>query len=267
MKRHLLCAALALTLTLGTAAPAYAAEGADAKPGTAVVVNGVEQSAHTASWLDGATYVSCSGVTAALYPDAAAEREEDRLVVRAGDFTLSARVGSRYMEINGRPLYIPGGVRADESGDVLVPARTLAAALGVEIGWDDAVVYTSGEESAPMAAREYDAQVLDLLSRVITHESGNQSLEGKIAVGNVILHRVASPIFPGTVADVLYQKGQFPGATDCAANEESILAAKLCLEGADTAPGAYWFNGAGKACWASRNKAHIVTIGGHAFYG
>lgn len=41
-------------------------------------------------------------------------------------------------------------------------------------------------------------------------ESGNQSLDGKIAVANVVLNRVKSPIFPNTIEGVLAQKNQFP---------------------------------------------------------
>ena len=52
-----------------------------------------------------------------------------------------------------------------------------------------------------------------------------------------------------------------------APRDSSILAAKLCLEGAMVLPNAYWFNGVGRSCWASRNKECIAVIGGHAFYG
>jgi len=38
------------------------------------------------------------------------------------------------------------------------------------------------------------------------------SLEGKLAVANVVLNRVKSPSFPNTVYDVIFQKGQFPPA-------------------------------------------------------
>ena len=47
------------------------------------------------------------------------------------------------------------------------------------------------------------------LSRVIYAESGNQPLDGKIAVGNVIMNRVKSLIFPTQWRGVLAQKNQF----------------------------------------------------------
>lgn len=68
-------------------------------------------------------------------------------------------------------------------------------------------------------------------------ESGNQSLDGKIAVANVVLNRVKSPIFPNTIEGVLAQKNQFPtyGSGSLAKrtpNEGSIIAAKLAMDGA-----------------------------------
>ena len=149
----------------------------------------------------------------------------------------------------------------------MVPARVLATALGAWIDWTGKVELCSGGEPLTAEAVPYDDTTLDLLARVITHESGNQPLTGKMAVGNVILNRVNSPSFGSTVYEVIYSPNQFPGATNATPNEESILAARLVLEGANVVPEALYFNGAGKSCWASRNKRLIRTIGGHSFYG
>lgn len=53
------------------------------------------------------------------------------------------------------------------------------------------------------------ASDLELLATIIYCEAGNQSYEGKLAVGSVIMNRVASSSFPGSISGVIYQSGQF----------------------------------------------------------
>jgi len=110
------------------------------------------------------------------------------------------------------------------------------------------------------------------LSRIIYAESGNQSLDGKIAVGNVVLNRVASPRFPNTVYEVIFQRNQFTPAMTGSINRtpsaESVIAAKLCLDGANTAGDALYFVNPNMSpySWASRNRPYVATIGAHAFF-
>ena len=158
---------------------------------------------------------------------------------------------------------------------ILVPVRTLCQALGAAAVWDSATgTVNITAVSGPIVSGDsyYDAEDLDLLSRLIYAESGNQPLEGKIAVGNVVLNRVASPLFPNTVADVIYQPNQFSpagsGHLSRTPNAESVVAAKLCLEGANTAGNALYFVNpvTSPGSWASRNRPYVATIGAHAFY-
>ena len=190
---------------------------------------------------------------------------------------LTAFIGASCIVANGRYLYVPDQVQAGYTpeGDLasaLVPVRTLAKALGASVSWEDGAVQISsnGEPLIP-GDQFYDQDALFLLSHIIYNESGNQPMTGKIAVGNVLLNRVKHPSFPNTLYEVIYQPGQFypesTGAMEKTPNSGSIIAAKLCLEGAMVLPNAYWFNGVGRSCWASRNKECIAVIGGHAFYG
>jgi spore germination cell wall hydrolase CwlJ-like protein len=52
-----------------------------------------------------------------------------------------------------------------------------------------------------------------LLSKIIYAEAGCEWLsdEWKFCVGEVVMNRVASPEFPDTIAEVLYQPGQYYG--------------------------------------------------------
>jgi N-acetylmuramoyl-L-alanine amidase len=84
----------------------------------------------------------------------------------------------------------------------------------------------------------YDSDDVKWLSRIINAEAEAEPLEGKIAVGNVVLNRVASDEFPDTIYSVIFDKAngvQFsPTASGAIYNtptDESVLAAKMCLDG------------------------------------
>ena len=48
-----------------------------------------------------------------------------------------------------------------------------------------------------------------LLAALIYCEAGNQPYEGQVAVGAVVMNRVRSGAYPNTIAEVIYQPGQF----------------------------------------------------------
>lgn len=261
MKR-LICLLTALTLLFGLSVPALAAPASQLP----IYVNG-QPVENAASVLDnGVTYVSLYYTTLALRPGSHLRADG---MMEGSDFVLSAVPGQAYLVCNGRYLYIPGLVRCHpETGETLVPVRTLATALGAELTWSAQGISLAATGAAlENGSTYYNATDLDLISRVVQHESGNQPLTGKIGVANVILNRAKFSQFPNTVSGVLSQKNQFPGATNATPRAEAVIAAKLAMDGANTVGNACWFNGAGRSCWASQHKTLIATIGGHAFYG
>ena len=62
------------------------------------------------------------------------------------------------------------------------------------------------EKGEDMAAESAE---VELLARVISAEARGEPYSGQVAVGAVILNRVAHPAFPGTIAGVVYQPGAF----------------------------------------------------------
>lgn len=91
---------------------------------------------------------------------------------------------------------------------------------------------------------EYTDEDLYWLSRIISAESQGEPLEGQIAVGNVVLNRVASDQFPNTIRAVVFDTNngvQFEplsnGTLYNAPTAQSVAAAKLVLSGSSTAGG------------------------------
>ena len=113
------------------------------------------------------------------------------------------------------------------------------------------------------------------LSRIISAESRGESLRGQVAVGNVILNRVASGQFPDTIRDVIFDRKdavQFePVANGTIYSEptaQSVLAARLALNGTSVVGNSlYFFNPSySSGSWVRQNRPYHGTIGCHVFY-
>ena len=75
----------------------------------------------------------------------------------------------------------------------------------------------AAEEAARIAAEKAAAEAAaqadkELLASLIFCEAGNQPYEGQVAVGAVVMNRVKSGSYPDSIADVIYQSGQFTPA-------------------------------------------------------
>ena len=164
-------------------------------------------------------------------------------------------------------------------GSAMIPVRAAAKIFNAEVVWDgeNQAVHLTGSGVLESGLTYYDDEGDSLLwlARIIYHESGNQPLDGKVAVGNVVMNRVNNSLFPDTVYDVLYDNRtgvQFLKQSNTRIfnepNEESWLAAKLVMEGYITAPGCLYFASVRliKTCWAARNRTYYATIGAHAFW-
>lgn len=207
----------------------------------------------------------------------AAESVEAAANVVTADLNLTAAAGGSYVVANGRYLYARDGVM-ELNGRVAVPVRLLARVYNLDVDYEaenELVMLSHQEGVEPYLADAgtiYNEDVLYWLSHIIYAESGNQPLEGKIAVGNVVLNRVASSKFPNTVYEVIFQRNQFTpvsnGTIYATPTEECVIAAKLCLDGANTAGNALYFINPRYSpnSWASRNRPYVATIGAHAFY-
>ena len=112
-------------------------------------------------------------------------------------------------------------------------------------------------------------QVLDM-ARVIYMESRGEPLEGKIAVGAVVMNRYKSGRFGSSISSVCKAPGQFAkigGVSDkmLQANPECLVAAQRALSGEDPTAGMLYFNSDKNSM--KTHRADRFYIGGHQFYG
>ena len=90
--------------------------------------------------------------------------------------------------------------------------------------------------------QEYTQEDLDLLARVIYAEVGCTWIPDWVQqmVGSVVLNRVASPYYPDTIYDVIYQPGQYAPTWDGSINKtpdaRTIENARYLLENGSICP-------------------------------
>lgn len=98
--------------------------------------------------------------------------------------------------------------RAQEEAERIAAEQAAAEQAAAEqaAAEQTAVQEAAAIQQAPVTATASDQT---LLAAIIFCEAGNQPYEGQVAVGAVILNRVRSSVYPNSIAEVIYQSGQF----------------------------------------------------------
>lgn len=217
----------------------------------------------------GVTYVPLRALLNALGGwDIWWDGEEQEAVAVSGDTRIVADPSEDTVTIDGNTRTARVTL---ENGRTYVPARLVMETLGGSAEWDRYL----GGAALTSAASDYNARDLYWLSRVIYAESGAEPLEGQVAVGNVVLNRVASEDFPNTIPAVVFDRKdavQFEpvenGTIYRTPSAQSMAAAKLVLDGENTAGSALYFYAPAlsQGVWINANRTYSMTIGCHRFY-
>lgn len=252
------------------AALVFAAPAAHA---ASVEVDGVALSSEQGWGENGTSYITLRALAQLEGYDLAWDGEKATL---SGDgLELTAVPGQLYLEVNGRALYIDEGVGVAD-GKTYLPLRVVADATGGALSWDGetSTASLSLEDSvAPKAA--YDSEGLYWLSRIISAESRGETMLGQLAVGSVVLNRVAHEKYPSTIREVIFDTNygvQFEPVSNGTVYDEpvpsAVLAAKMCLEGASVVGDSLYFYAPALSpgTWIVENGIYHTTIGCHKFY-
>lgn len=163
-----------------------------------------------------------------------------------------------------------------KNGRVYVPLDYLSSLFEFDYAWDPKFHLVTIETSEKIVDQDeiiktinYTEEDLIWLARIIDVEAGGGSLKKQTAVGNVVLNRVKSELFPNTIYDVIFANGQFPPAhrSDFQTREprpNSWLAAKRALMGVVIAEDCLYFNNRPHR-WLDQSRLFMV-IEGEYFY-
>lgn len=146
------------------------------------------------------------------------------------------------------------------TADGIVGRATLAA-LGINSS-------SSGGSSGGYGG--YSESEFNLLAKVISAEARGEPYQGQVAVGAVILNRIAHPSFPNTLSGVIYQPGAFSciadGGINAAVVDSAYKAAREAINGSDPSGGAvYYYNPAKATSQWIFSRQIITVIGAHRF--
>ena len=218
MKRQL--AALALGAFLFTV-PAQAA---------VLTLDGAPLDAGETPIYENTTFVSLRNMAQKLLPGSSVRWEDGQAVVQTGNLTLTAQPGDDALVCNGSRVALRQPVRLEE-GRTLVPVRTLAGLLGLEVSWNAVGNVVLNRVKSP--------DFPDTIYGVIFDDRWGGQFE---------------PVRNGTVYNEPTQ--------------ESIRAAIACLEGANVVGDSLYFLAPHLTDnhWTMENRTWTATIGAHWFY-
>ena len=168
---------------------------------------------------------------------------------------------------------LPAGGGAVTTAETPIGAADAAALAAAEAAAQQTIDAADAGE-APVALVEeapaaFTEEEMTILAGIIYCEAGSESHEGKVAVGNVVLNRVASAKFPNTIREVVYQQGQFTPAINgqldpVIANggipADCVQAAQDAVNGTKPVGDCIFFNG-------TTSRSEGIVIGGHRFFG
>ena len=243
-----------------------------------IYLNGKEIKDSEALLIDSLTYIPLRKLAESVRDCTIKYNDKTRTAtVSYANTTISLTTGRRYISVNGRYFYCIGEVK-NVNGSLYVPIRPLARALQLNVEWNSKTRSVELEKASwtlEDAESYYNADELYWLSRIIEAEAGGEILEGKIAVGNVVLNRVADKRYPNTIYGVIFDfkngiqfTPAYTGTVYNTPSHESIIAAKMCLEGYEIVDGVLFFFNPRIATsnWISKNRPFAARIGRHDVY-
>ena len=230
----------------------------------------------SALYINSTVYIPLRAYADAIGAKASYNSSTRTMTVTANGLVLTATDGGYVTYANGRPLFAFGRNVIMSNGRMYIPMSTRAKATGL-VGEKSADGVTMNGSIKPLlsADKYYRDDEVFWLARIITAEAQGESLLGQLAVGNVILNRVASPQYPSTIYGVIFDRKwgvQFSPVLDGSIYNTptytATLAAMICLEGTNLSEDALFFLNpvTAESGWIIKSREYLYSIGGHDFY-
>ena len=240
-------------------------------------VNG-KSLADNALLINGATYLPLRAFFESLGNATVSYNKTTRTAVATlPGLVLSVTDGGYVTYANGRPLFSFTPAVLMSNGKMYVPQLALLKAVGMRepVKSGSSLSYSGAFKPLAHASSFYREDEVLWLSKIISAESRGEPLIGQIAVGNVIMNRVKSSLFPNTIWGVIFDRRygvQFSPILDGSIYQDptynATLSAKICLEGTSLSEDTLYFLAPRYASsnWIVKNREYAYTILNHDFY-
>ena len=228
-------------------------------------------------FINGEAYIPFRAAASAIDGSSYSYNSKDRSsVMNARGLNMKAGDGCYTVYANDRALFSEHPTVIMSDGRMYIPAELFAKAVGVTLSVTDGQISLKGIYSPLVhASKFYREDEVFWLARIIHAESRGEPLLGKIAVGDVVLNRVRAAYYPNTIYGVIFDSKygvQFSPILDGSIYNtpdfNSILAAKICLEGYMISKDVFFFlePSHSTSSWIPREREYLFTIGHHDFY-
>ncbi len=192
---------------------------------------------------------------------------------------IEGRSGREYLTASWRYIYAPEGWMT-LGEEFFLPEQAVCRIFDIKSEYGGDELRFTGKK---MHLFEGGVDFYDLnipqehvywLSHIISAEARGESLKGQIAVGNVVMNRVKSDLFPDSVFEVIYDTEhaiQFEpialGSILEEPTQQALIAAYLALEGTDIVGDCLYFvNPKYAGAWFDASLDLVAQIGSHNFY-
>lgn len=98
----------------------------------------------------------------------------------------------------------------------------------------DQIKFTDSEPAKDTNANSEHRNDIYLLAQLMIHEAGNQGFNGKVAVGEVVVNRLANGSFGNSIEEIIYSPKQFSRnweIKEIVPDDETLLMAEQILQG------------------------------------
>lgn len=194
------------------------------------------------------------------------------VTVETGTGKIVFTEDSRIVKVNDYRYYIAEGRCTFANNTLMAPLEVLCRAF-------DAKMVTNEETGEFYLATgagggsDFTEDDVKLMAQLVQAEAGNQCMDGKVGVVNVVLNRIDSRYFPTQIRDIIFdtQNGVqfdpvYDGSIYNTPGRDAYTAVYEALEGYNPV-GESLFFAATTDCWAAYNRPLITVIEDHYFYG